>query len=94
MFGGQGIYAGEAMFAIEVGGELFLKADTETARRFEAAGSRFFTYMRAGRPATRNYWRLPDDGLDDPDVAAECGRLALAVVRPARSSRKKAADLP
>ena len=94
MFGGLGIYAGETMFAIAVGGEIFLKADAETARRFEAAGSRIFTYRRDGRTATMNYWRLPDDGLDDPDRAAAWGRLALEVARQARSmpsKRRKAA---
>lgn len=32
MFGGKGIYEGELMFALEAGGELYLKADEESAK--------------------------------------------------------------
>ena len=38
MFGGQGIYLDELMFALEAGGELYLKADPETAGLFAKAG--------------------------------------------------------
>lgn len=85
MFGGQGIYLGEAMFALAADGELYLKADAATLDAFRAAGSRPFTYERLGRTARLSYWRLPDGAVDDPDEAARWGRLALAAAR--RSSR-------
>jgi len=46
MFGGQGVFSDDLMFALEAGGELFLKADTETAGAFAAAGSRQFVYTK------------------------------------------------
>ncbi len=89
MFGGQGIYAGELMFALEVGGELYLKVDDSTLAPFQAAGSRPFTYEKAGRTAQMSYWRLPDRALDDPDEAARWGRLALDAAMRAAARKLK-----
>jgi len=92
MFGGQGIYLGERIFAIEVGGELFLKADGETVDLFRAAGSRPFAYARDGKVATMSYWRMPDAALDDPDEAAVWARRAVEAAGRAapRPKRRKA----
>jgi DNA transformation protein and related proteins len=90
MFGGQGVFLGERIFAVEAGGELYLKADRSTVKRFQAAGSRAFAYQRDGKVATMSYWRLPAEGADDPDEAARWGRLALeAADRAAKSRREK-----
>ena len=87
MFGAQGIYLDDLVFALEADGELYLKADAATLDAFRAAGSRPFTYERSGRTARMNYWRLPDAAVDDPDEAARWGRLALDAAR--RSARAK-----
>jgi DNA transformation protein len=90
MFGGQGIYAGERMFALEAGGELYLKTDDHSVARFEAAGSRPFTYEKDGRASVMSYWRMPDEALDDPSEAARWGRMALeAALRAASAKRPK-----
>jgi len=99
MFGGQGIYAGELMFALEAGGELYLKADDSTVPAFEAAGSSPFTYEKDGRTAQMSYWRLPDGAMDDPDEAARWGclvveaamRAAAHKARPRRAARRSPA---
>jgi DNA transformation protein and related proteins len=88
MFGGQGIYRDELMFALEADGELYLKADAETAGLFERAGSSPFTYRKDGKAATMSYWRLPDTALDDPDEAARWGRLALEAARRSAAAKK------
>ena len=44
MFGGKGIYREGTIFALEVDGEVLLKADAETAPAFAAAGSRQWLY--------------------------------------------------
>ena len=78
MFGGHGIYLHERVFAIEIGGEIYLKADAVSQARFEEAGSRPFTYWdKYGRVATMSYWLMPSTALDDPSEAALWGRLAL-----------------
>ena len=90
MFGGQGVYAGELMFALEADGELYLKVDDSTLSAFRSAGSRPFVYEKKGRTTQMSYWRLPDRALDDPDEAARWGRLALeAATRAATTSRQK-----
>jgi DNA transformation protein and related proteins len=88
MFGGQGIYRDDLMFGLEAGGELFLKADAETAGAFAAAGSRQFVYTKDGRPTPMSYWRLPDAALDDPDEAARWGGLAVAAAQRAAANKK------
>ena len=89
MFGGQGIYAGELMFALEASGELYLKVDDGTLPVFRAAGSRPFVYEKEGRKAQMSYWRLPDNALDDPDEAARWGRLALEAATQAAAARQR-----
>lgn len=71
MFGGKGIYRQGRILALEVDGEILLKADAESAPDFSAAGSRQWTYDgRGGKPVKMPYWSIPDEALDDPDVMA------------------------
>jgi DNA transformation protein len=88
MFGGQGVYAGEVMFALEADGELYLKVDDRTLPAFRSAGSRPFVYERDGRTTQMSYWRLPDRALDDPDEAARWGRLAMEAATRAATTPK------
>lgn len=92
MFGGKGLYAGERIFGLEVGGEIYLKVDEGTRAAFEAAGSHPFTYGKDGRRVAMSYWLLPGEAVDDPSAAARWGRLALEAAsragRPA-SGRKR-----
>lgn len=44
MFGGKGIYREGTIFALEVDGDILLKADAETIPAFIAAGSRQWLY--------------------------------------------------
>jgi DNA transformation protein len=90
MFGGQGIYSGDLIFAIEIAGELYLKADDSSVPAFCSAGSRPFAYERHGRTIEMSYWRLPDAALDDADEAARWARLAIgAASRAAMSAGAK-----
>jgi DNA transformation protein len=87
MFGGHGIYADDLFFALEIGGEIFLKVDAATEAVFKAAGSEPFTYDRAGKPASMAYWRLPEPAFDDPDELRRWCELALDAAR--RASARK-----
>ena len=73
MFGGAGVYAEGLCFAIESGGEVFLKVDGETQADFSAAGSSPFVYNAKGKPMTTSFWRLPSAAYDEPEDVATLG---------------------
>ncbi|QRM31480.1 TfoX/Sxy family protein [Microvirga sp. VF16] len=106
MFGGQGVYQDELMFALVAYDELYLKVDDESVAYFRDLGSRPFTYeARDGRKTTMSYWLMPESALDDPDEAAELATMAVAAAQrakaaqtrkgkaaPSRKARKKASE--
>ncbi|WP_454917223.1 TfoX/Sxy family protein [Xanthobacter sediminis] len=90
MFGGAGLYADGLMFALEAGGELYLKADAALAGDLAARGSAPFSYMAKTGPRTMGgFWRVPEGALDDAEDLAALARRALEVARAA--AREKAA---
>lgn len=72
LFGGKGIYYDGVIVAIELRGELMLKADQESAPDFIAAGCSQWTYTgsRHGKTVAMPYWSVPDAAIDDPDEMA------------------------
>jgi DNA transformation protein len=76
MFGGKGIYFEGRILALEVDGDILLKADAESAPDFEAAGCSQWAYDGKGKPVKMPYWSIPDEAFDDPDVMAGWVRLA------------------
>jgi DNA transformation protein len=87
MFGGKSVYHDGTIFAIELGGELMLKADEESAADFIAAGCRQWVYTNAksGKIAAMPYWSVPEGALDDPDEMTPWARKAFeAGLRTAR----------
>lgn len=95
MFGGQGVYRDELMFALEAYGELYLKADAESDGVFRELGSRPFTYVsKDGRTTVMSYWLMPESALDDSDEAAELARLALEAARRSKAASAKKAKKP
>jgi DNA transformation protein and related proteins len=100
MFGGHSVYIEGLCFAIEHGGEVFLKADAQSAPGFAAAGSSPFITNARGKPMPTSFWRLPPGACDDATeltrwavLGLEAARRAAAVkakprkARPARSKR-------
>ena len=83
MFGGKGIYHNGLILALEVSGEILLKADAATAPHFESAGAHQWSYeSKKGKPVAMPYWSIPDEALDDPEEMAKWLRLAYeAAVR-------------
>ena len=88
MFGGKGIYVDGRIVALVVDGELMLKADAESAPRFEAAGCRQWTYEAKTKTAAMPYWSIPEEALDDPHEFAPWARLAIEASLRADSVRK------
>lgn len=90
MFGGKGIYFNGLIIALEVDGELLLKADEVTARDFAAAGSTQWVYeggMRKGKVAMP-YWSIPDSAADDPDELLPWARKAYEASIRSQNTKK------
>ncbi|KAB0681804.1 TfoX/Sxy family protein [Aureimonas leprariae] len=93
MFGGHGIYLDGMIVAVDLRGDILLKADAETLPLFEAAGGRRWTYQREGRASVAMpYCFLPSEALDDPDLMAIWARRAReAALRAATKPKKRKA---
>jgi DNA transformation protein and related proteins len=90
MFGGQGVYQGELMFALVANDELYLKVDDESVGFFRDLGSRAFAYeTKDGRKTAMSYWLMPESALDDPDEAAELAGKALAAAQRAKAAKAR-----
>src|ERR1700742_5005195 len=94
MFSGFGISADGTNFALSLRSGLYLRADEQTISRFEAEGSKPFSYQTRAKTVTVNsYWQLPERLYDDPDDLSEWARASLAAAQRAalrKGSRKKA----
>lgn len=77
MFGGKGVYHDGVIIAVDLFGEIMLKADEVSASAFAEAGARQWIYQREGKaPVAMPYWSVPDMAYDDPDEMAKWVRLA------------------
>jgi len=85
MFGGVGVYSGDAFFGIIAADELFFKVDFSNRAAYEAAGSEPFRPV-VSRPVTMSYWRVPIEVLEDP---GELATWALAAIRAAGNAAQK-----
>jgi DNA transformation protein len=78
MFGGHGLYCDGVFFGIVLDNTLYLKADDQNRGDFERAGSEIFSYSRAGKRATLNFYRAPGEAMDAPHQMLPWARSALA----------------
>lgn len=76
MFGGKGVYHQGVILALEVDGEILLKADQASAPEFAEAGSRQWAYEGKSKPVAMPYWSIPDVAIDDPEEMTKWVRLA------------------
>jgi DNA transformation protein and related proteins len=92
MFSGFGISADGVNFALALRAGLYFRADDQTIPRFEAEGSKPFSYQTRAKTVTVNsYWQLPARLFDDTDDLANWARAALAAAqRAALHKRPKA----
>jgi DNA transformation protein and related proteins len=92
MFSGFGISADGTNFAMALRSGLYLRADEQNIPRFEAEGSKPFTYQTRARTVTvGSYWQLPERLYDDPDEMTGWARASLAAAqRAALRKRPKA----
>ena len=91
MFGGHGVYLDGLCFAIESGGEVYLKGDDQAKTVFADAGSAPFVYTARGKPMTTSYWRLLASAYDDSDELKRWSALAIEAARRAAAAKAKPA---
>jgi DNA transformation protein and related proteins len=89
MFGGYGLYVDDVFVAIIVGDTLYLKADTQTHARFEAAGGTRFEYTARGKQHALGFWTVPPEAMDAPSLMQPWARLALEAALRARAAPKR-----
>jgi DNA transformation protein len=95
MFSGFGISADGTNFALALRGGLYLRADDETIPRFEAEGSKPFSYQTRAKTVTVNsYWQLPERLYDDPEELTSWARAALAAAERAAVTKRSKAKKP
>jgi len=89
MFGGAGVYADGVMFGLVADDTLYLKADDDSKRAFEAEGLDPFGYEARGKKIALPYWRAPERLLDDAEEMTTWASVALGVARRAAASKPK-----
>jgi DNA transformation protein and related proteins len=89
MFGGAGVSAEGLCFAIEQGGEVFVKTDELSQQSFAEAGSSPFIYVARGKPMTMSFWRLPPIAYDEADELRRFASLGLEAARRAAAVKAK-----
>jgi len=82
MFGGMGVYLDDVIFAIKMSdGVLMLKGAGTMVDRYDDAGWERWTYTRKnGASAAMPYWAMPEDILDDPELACDWANKALSAL--------------
>jgi DNA transformation protein and related proteins len=88
MFGGVGIYSGEFFFALIADDTLYFKVDDSNRPDFLARGmGPFQPYGEDGE--VMQYYRVPEDLLEDPEVLGQWAQKAIAVARRARGRPRR-----
>ncbi len=78
MMGGLSIYHDGTIFAmVNRSGQIFLKAKDAFAEKMAAQGS---TQFGEDHGRKMPYWTLPDAALDDPALASDWAKQALAAL--------------
>jgi len=90
-FGGKGVYDLGRIIAVDVQGDILLRADALTAPAFEAAGAIQWAYEgKTGAAVEMPYWSIPADAFDDPaELAQWLKRAHEAALRSVKTPRTR-----
>ncbi|CCD89471.1 conserved protein of unknown function; putative TfoX_N domain [Bradyrhizobium sp. ORS 285] len=89
MFSGFGISADGINFALALRSGLYLRADEASFAKFEAAGSKPFSYETRARSMTvRSYWQVPAHLFDDSDEFTLWAREAFGAAQTAALAKR------
>ena len=83
MFGGHGLYSGAHFFGILSEGGIYFKVDETIRTAYAERGMKPFTYTKAKKVMTMNYYEVPPDILEGAELAVTWAnqsiRLAAAI---------------
>ena len=94
MFGGHGVYCDGLFIAILSGETLYFKVDDASRTAFEQAGCTLFSYQRAGKTATLNFYTAPAEALESPALINPWARLALQAALRAQAEKRPVLKRP
>jgi len=78
MMSGWCIYSDKVSFAAIIGNQLYLKAKGEIADKLASLGWTKFHYEKSkGKVVSMNYWLVPDDLIDSPELFEEVAREVI-----------------
>lgn len=89
MFGAYGMYKDGIFFAIIEDDELFFKVNDETVQAYIERNSRQFSYpMKNGEISKMNYWKVPDEILEDREEVVTWIETSVQVARQNKLKKK------
>lgn len=89
MFGAYGMYKDGIFFALIEDGELFFKVNDLTVGEYKKRESRQFTYpMKNGEISKLNYWKVPEEILENRDEVILWIETAVNVARENKMKKK------
>ena len=96
MMGAATLYLDGVIFAVSDDGEIWFKADAESAAIWDEAGCERFTFTeKDGTVQVMNYRRAPSDVYDDAEAMQHWAQLAVeAGLRGAAKKRPKRSNAP
>lgn len=94
MFGGVGLYAEGLFFALIDADTLYFKVDDSNRDDYVKRGSRAFQPFPNDPTYSMNYFRLPEEVLEDPDELKVWTRRALAVAASAAAAKQRRSAAP
>jgi len=81
MFGGAGLYSGEAFFGLLYQDRLYFRTDDATRSDYEARGSEGFRPRPNITRLKMNYYTVPADILEDGEELVKWARRAVVASR-------------
>ncbi|MBL4813561.1 MAG: TfoX/Sxy family protein [Rhodobacteraceae bacterium] len=91
MFGGAALYIDDAMFAMIINDQIFMKAGAELIVAYQAAGSVPFSYdTKKGRRSIAGLTSLPESAVDDADEAMTWAKRSLVDARITAQQKREA----
>lgn len=91
MFGGHGLYFDGKIFGIEAGGTIYFKVTPSNRANYQAAGSHPFQYASQHKSVTLTYWKVPDEVLENRELALSWATDAIKASRELPPAKRKKA---